>query len=96
MEQQVTGAHHDERENDREKRVTIIINGRRKVVREKDLSFEEVIALTDNLPAGPNYEYTVTYQRAAGPRPEGSLVAGGKSVKIKDGTIFNVTATDKS
>ena len=40
--------------------------------------------------------YTVTYRNGGDERhPEGTLVAG-QSVKIKDGTIFDVTATDKS
>lgn len=35
------------------------------------------------------------YRRGEGNKPEGSLVQG-ETVKIKDGMIFNVTATDKS
>lgn len=77
-----------------EKDVTIIVNGREKVVTTKELSFAEIVALA-NLPGGPNMVFTVTYRRGEGHTPEGTLVEG-ETVKIKDGMIFNVTATDKS
>lgn len=75
---------------------TIIVNGRQKVVTAKEMSFTEIVALAfDNPPTGPNVVFTVTYRRGEGNKPEGSLVEG-ENVKIKDGMIFNVTATDKS
>lgn len=78
------------------KEFTIIVNGRQKVVTAKELSFAEVIALAfDNPPSGPNIVFTVTYRKGEGNKPEGSLVEG-ETVKLKDGMIFNVTATDKS
>jgi Multiubiquitin len=39
--------------------------------------------------------FTVTYRRGEGNKPEGTLVEG-ETVKVKEGMIFNVTATDKS
>ena len=78
------------------KELTIIVNGRQKVVTEKELSFGEIAALAfDNPPTGPNIVFTVTFRRGQGNKPEGSLV-DGETVKVKDGMIFNVTATDKS
>jgi hypothetical protein len=75
---------------------TIIVNGRKKVVTAKELSFEEVVALAfENPPSGENVFFTVTYRRGHGQKPEGTLVKG-ETVKVKDGMIFNVTATDKS
>jgi hypothetical protein len=61
------------------------------------LTFEEVVALAfPTAPPGENIIYAVTYRNSGDPKhPEGSLIAGA-SVKIKDGTIFDVTATDKS
>lgn len=83
-------------DKDKDKDVTIIVNGRAKSVSEKEISFTEVVALAfDNVPSGPNIEFTVTYRRGHGDKPEGSLVDGG-TVKVKEGMIFNVTATDKS
>lgn len=76
--------------------VTIVVNGREKVVTSKELTFEEVVALAfDKPPSGPNIMFTVTYRRAHGNKPEGAL-SPGESVKVKEGMIFNVTATDKS
>lgn len=89
-----TGNTHDDHGPNKE--YTIVINGRQKVVTDKELSFTAIIALAfDNPPTGPNIVFTVTYRRGHGDKPEGSLTQGD-SVKIKDGMIFNVTATDKS
>jgi len=76
---------------------TIIVNGERKQVGSHELSFEEVVSLAynGNPPVGPNWVFTVTYRRAEGKKHEGTLVKG-QMVKIKEGTIFDVTATDKS
>jgi hypothetical protein len=76
------------------KQYTIIINGREKVVVAKEISFAEIVSLA-GLPTGPNIVFTVTYRRGEGHKPEGTMVEG-ETVKVKDGTIFNVTATDKS
>jgi hypothetical protein len=79
-----------------DKEYTIIVNGRQKVVTAKELSFAEIVALAfDTPPSGPNILFTVTYRRGEGNKHEGTLVEG-ETVKIKDGMIFNVTATDKS
>jgi hypothetical protein len=80
---------------DQDKDVRIVVNGRKKVISDKELSFDEVLALADGLPSGPYIVYTITYRRGHGNKPEGTL-AEGESVRVKDGMIFNVTATDKS
>ena len=79
-----------------EKARSIIVNGRPKEVTQKELSFAEIVALAfAQPPAGANTLFTVTYRRAQGNKPEGSLIAG-ESVRVKEGMIINVTATDKS
>lgn len=76
--------------------VTIIVNGRKKEVTGPEISFEQVVRLAfDSAPYGENTLFTVTFKRGHGGRVEGSLLPG-ESVKVKDGMIFNVTATDKS
>jgi len=75
------------------KLVTIIVNGREKKVPKDEISFAEVVEMS-GLPSTPNTIFTVTYRRGEGNK-EGTLVEG-ESVKVKDGMIFNVTATDKS
>lgn len=79
-----------------DKQTIIIANGREKVVTQKELTFAEVVALAfDNPPSGPCISFTITYRRGHGNKPEGTLT-DGERVKVKDGMIFNVTATDKS
>jgi len=79
-----------------EKAVEIIVNGRQKEVKSEELSFEQIVALAfPTPPTGSNIVYTITYRKGNGNKPEGTLTPG-ESVKIKDGMIFNVTATDKS
>jgi hypothetical protein len=76
--------------------ITIIVNGEKKTVRTTELSFDQVVDLAFNpRPQGPNIAFTITYRRGPKENPEGTLVQGG-IVKIKEGMIFNVTATDKS
>lgn len=76
------------------KDITIVINGTPHVVPKEELSFQEVVALAQ-LATGSNVSHTITYRRGQGNKPEGSLVEG-ESVKLKEGMIFNATATDKS
>jgi len=79
-----------------EKQTTIIVNAEEKQVTIKELTFDQVVSLAfPNASKNDNRLYTVTYRRAAGEKPEGTLVEGG-TVKVKEGMIFNVTATLKS
>lgn len=76
--------------------ITIVVNGEPKEVDKKDeLTFDEVVGLAFDPVPGPNFEFAVTYRRGIGNKPEGELDEDD-SVKVKDGMIFNVTATDKS
>ena len=82
--------------------ITIVVNARKKVVPSKDLtsdggiSFNQVVGLAyDSPPSGPYIEFTVSYRNGAGRPPDGRLAAG-QSVKIQNGTVFNVSYTDKS
>ena len=82
--------------------ITILVNGREKVVSkgelttDGELSFERVVRIAfDPPPTGPNIVITVTYRNSAG-RPQDGVLSVGQNVKIQDGTIFNVTPTDKS
>jgi Multiubiquitin len=76
--------------------LAIIVNGQQKHVKAKSLTFEQLVALAFNpVPTGPNILFTITYECGPRQNPEGTLMPGG-TVKIKEGMIFNVTATDKS
>lgn len=82
--------------SDHDKYISIVVNGREKIVTDKELSFAQLVALAfDTPPTGENIVFTITYRRGQGEKPEGSLVEG-ETVKIKKGMILNVTATDKS
>ena len=75
----------------------VVVNGEKKTVKGSRITFEQLVRLAfPHTLAGPNVSYTVTFRLGADKEhPEGSLVAGG-TVRIKDGTRFNVRATDKS
>ncbi len=62
--------------------------------RKRKISFNEVVKLAFPKPPYPNTEYQVVYADAQGNK-DGTL-AEGQEVKIKEGTQFDVTATDKS
>lgn len=75
---------------------TVIVNGRPKKIHQSKVTFMQVVALAfDPVPSGPNWVFTITYRNGPRINPEGTLVEG-QSVRIKNGMVFNVTATDKS
>ena len=82
--------------------ITITVNARERVIPPgrrpgyADLSFGEVVRLAfDSPPSGPDIEFTVSYRDAAGRSPDGALLEG-QSVTVKNGTVFNVSFTDRS
>jgi hypothetical protein len=80
---------------DKNKTITIVVNGREHRVEKGVMTFEEIVALAYPNDTGNQIVYTVTYRRGHSDNHEGTL-APGQSVRIKDGMIFNVTRTDKS
>ena len=77
------------------KEIKIIVNAEEKTVEDENVSFDEVTKLAYPTPPYADTLFTVTYRNAHKPK-EGTLVEG-QSVEVKkDGTIFNVKATDKS
>ncbi|HTK61502.1 MAG TPA: multiubiquitin domain-containing protein [Pseudonocardia sp.] len=82
--------------NGRPREITIVINGRERTVIDQELTFEQLVALAfPNAPTGENVLFTISFRRGRGDKPEGSLLAG-ETVKLKDGMVFVVSATDKS
>jgi Multiubiquitin len=74
---------------------SIIVNGRQKHVTGKEISFIQVVQLAfENAKINENIAYTVTYKKGENNR-EGSMV-NGEIVKLHDGMIFNVSATNQS
>lgn len=76
------------------KEFTIYVNATPEKWIGKTISFSEITRLAFPNPPYPNTEYQVVYAEAQGNK-EGTL-AEGTEVKIKEGTQFDVTATDKS
>lgn len=81
--------------NLKEKEITIIINGREKVVEDKKISYEQLIELAfGKLELTPNTVYTVTYSKGRN-EDKGSMIEGD-ILTLKKGMVINVTRTDKS
>ncbi len=79
-----------------ERAFNIIVNTRPKEVSQEVLTFDDVVRLAyPTLDQGNNPIFTVSFKNADQRPPEGTLVAG-ESVKIKNGTIFNVKRTCQS
>jgi len=74
----------------------IIVNAQEKIVLKKILSFDEIVHLAfDPTPVGPGIMFTITYRNGTHKNPRGTLLEG-RSIKIKEGMVFNVTSTNKS
>ena len=74
----------------------IIINGTHHTVPNVEVSFDQVVEIAyPHGGRGPLITYTVNYFNGGGRPPEGKLTKG-KDAKVKDGTVFNVTRTDRS
>ena len=79
-----------------DKTFSIIVNGRPKEVEREELSFDELVDLAfDESARGPQIVFTITFREAGGRITEGELDEGQR-LKIRDGTIINVTRTDQS
>ena len=84
-------------EHEDDKTITIIVNGRPKEIEGRDISFDQVVKLAfENPPHGADTIFSVTYRKGGNEhRPEGVMVEGD-TVKVKKGTTFNVSATNRS
>jgi hypothetical protein len=79
-----------------EKTFWLIVNLEEKLVTKKKQSFDDIVKLAyPTPPSGNEISYRVGYRKGPPANPKGSLVEG-ESVKVKDGMIFDVAATDKS
>lgn len=71
----------------------IFVNGRPKTVIGSTATYEEIVELA--FPGEPDRDYSMSYTHAAATPSVGDLGRGG-SIKIKNGTRFNVTPTVRS
>lgn len=80
-----------------EKNYVITLNSREYVLNAPVATYEQIVSLEFQYPpANPNVTYSMTYRHAASKPHAGELAAGGFVTVKKKGTVFNVTATDKS
>jgi Multiubiquitin len=82
--------------SDSKKLVTIVVNTIEHQVEKEEISFDELVKLAfgDNPPTGNDVQIKIAYHHKHG-GGEGKVQPGG-TVKVKDGMIFDVSATYKS
>lgn len=79
-----------------DKSVMIIVNGRQRTVTAEEVTFDELVDMAfDDPMRGPQIVFTITFRNAAGRIEEGELDEGHR-IKVKEGTVVNVTRTDQS
>jgi hypothetical protein len=75
----------------------IVVNGQEITVPDKTVTFEQIVALAfPEFVGNPDYIFTVSYSKSDHEHKPAGVLHEGESVKVKDGTIFDVTATNKS
>ena len=82
---------------EKEKTVTIFVNGTPEEVEKKEeITYNEVVTFAfPDFPQHPERTYSIKYKRGHGDKPEGILAPGGQ-VKVKDQMTFDVTPTGQS
>ena len=76
----------------------IIVNGTHHPVSRDEVTFDQIADLAfPDKKRGELITYTLNYYNGGGRPPEGRLVNKfNAKIKVKDGTVFNVTRTDRS
>jgi hypothetical protein len=78
------------------KEYKIIVNGTERTVTNDVVTFDQLTEIAfPGHPNNPNIVFSVTFDRAASKPHHGTLAKGG-TVTIKNGTIFDVTQTNRS
>lgn len=75
--------------------IKIFVNSREKEVQKKELSYKEIVEFAFGCVGASETVYTITYSKGPHKNPEGDMV-DGDIVKIKEGMVFDVTATSRS
>lgn len=95
-ENEIRKAEHEIEEALAHRETEIIVNSRPREIPGKVAGFEQVVQLAfPGAAADQNTVYSMTYRHAAAHPHAGELGPGGK-VKVKNGTVFNVTRTVRS
>lgn len=76
--------------------ITIIVNAEEVMIAGHRLTYEEVVRFAFGAEAeNPDKSFTVTYRKSAEAKHDGTLIEG-QEVKVKEGTVFNVSSTTRS
>jgi hypothetical protein len=75
--------------------LAIVVNGRARTVEGDEITFEQIVQLAFPNDTTPNAVFSMTFRHAAPQPHSGDLAAGGR-VRVKKGTVFNVTRTVQS
>lgn len=85
-----------EAQGEQKKQVKIIVEGTPHDWPKDEITYAQVVTLFDPAyPQHPQMNYSVTYERGQGNKPEDILPPGG-SVKVKEGMVFHVSQTGES
>jgi hypothetical protein len=80
----------------RVKEFKIIVNGTQHIVTNAVVTFDQLTEITfPGHPNTPDIVFSVTFEKAASKPHHGTLAEGG-TVTVKNGTIFDVTQTNRS
>jgi hypothetical protein len=66
------------------------------VEKNEELSYDRIIGMVYSTPEELQRNYTVSFERGHGEKPEGFLTKNGATVKAKDGMMFFVDLTGES
>jgi hypothetical protein len=95
VEHELEQAEHELEEALHPRATEIIVNARKRIVKGDKVSFEEIVQLAFPGSHDPNVAFTMTFRHAASEPHAGELGPGGH-VKVKKGTVFNVTKAIRS
>ncbi len=94
-EHELAEAEHELEEALHPRETEIIVNARKRTVKGNVVNFEEIVQLAFPGSHDPDVAFSMTYRHAASEPHAGELGPGGH-VKVKNGTIINVTKTIRS
>ncbi|MCM0673578.1 multiubiquitin domain-containing protein [Micromonospora phytophila] len=81
---------------EKDKHYAIVVNAQPFTVATHEVTFAQIVKLAFGAQGDdPDKTFTITYRKSDNAHHDGTLVEGG-TVKVKNGTVFNVTSTTRS
>jgi Multiubiquitin len=86
-----------ENEKGHKDKIAIVVNGTEHEVTNDVVTFDEVVEIAfPGHPNNPDVVFSVTFEKAGSKPHQGTLAAGGTVTVKKNGTVFDVTQTNRS